>query len=74
MTCTHCDAETQRGRFCVGCGRRLLRPLQPMRPVPRRPPADLDLTQPVLRLARVPQPRVPQPRAPQGGEVAAGGR
>jgi hypothetical protein len=45
-----------------------------MRPVPRRPPADLDLTQPVLRLARVPQPRAPQPRAPQGGEVAAGGR
>jgi hypothetical protein len=60
MTCPHCDAATQRGRFCVGCGRRLLPPLQPMRPVPRRAPVDLDLTQPVLRLDRVPRPRVPE--------------
>ena len=60
MTCPHCDAATQRGRFCVGCGRRLLPPLQPMRPVPRRAPVDLDLTQPVLRLDRLPRPRVPE--------------
>jgi hypothetical protein len=69
MTCTHCDAETQRGRFCVGCGRRLLPQLQPMRPVPRRPQVDLDLTQPVLRLDRVPRPRVPESRG-----ATAGGR
>jgi hypothetical protein len=60
MTCTHCDAGSARGRFCVGCGRRLLPPLQPMRPAPRPEPADLELTQPVLRLDRVPRPRVPQ--------------
>jgi hypothetical protein len=60
MTCTHCDADDRRGRFCVGCGRRLSPPLQPMRPAPHRAQPDHDLTQPVLRLDRLPRPRVPQ--------------
>ena len=50
MTCTHCSAVEQRGRYCVGCGK-----LLPPSPLPaRRPrlaPAYLqdDDTQPVLR-------------------------
>jgi hypothetical protein len=76
MECTHCGAGAQRGRFCVGCGRRMPPSLQPMRPVRLAPrPAenadarvaapvdldvDLDLTQPVLRLQRIPRPRVPR--------------
>ena len=50
MTCTHCGAVQQRGRYCVGCGK-----LLPLSPLPaRRPrvaPAYLrdDDTQPVLR-------------------------
>jgi hypothetical protein len=56
MTCAHCSAVEQRGRFCVGCGRRLppsLAPVRPVRVVPRRP---LDETQPVLRLGVRPAP------------------
>jgi hypothetical protein len=58
MTCTHCSAVEQRGRYCVGCGK-----LLPPSPLPvRRPrlaPAHLlsDDTQPVLRF-RV-NPRLP---------------
>ena len=51
MTCAHCSALEQRGRFCVGCGRRMplsLASVRPVRVVPRLP---LDETQPVLRLA-----------------------
>lgn len=50
MTCAHCSAAEQRGRFCVGCGRRMpftLSPVRPVRVVPRRA---MDETQPVLRL------------------------
>jgi hypothetical protein len=50
MTCAHCSAVEQRGRFCVGCGRRMpasLAPVRPVRVVSRRA---LDDTQPVLRL------------------------
>lgn len=72
MECTHCGARAQRGRFCVSCGRRVPPSLQPMRPVRLAPrpaeradtatpvPVDLDLTQPVLRLERIPRPRVPR--------------
>ncbi len=52
MTCAHCSAVEQRGRFCVGCGRRMpyaARPVRPVRLVPRRALHDDD-TQPVLRL------------------------
>jgi hypothetical protein len=50
MTCAHCSALEQRGRFCVGCGRRMppsLVSVRPVRVVPRRA---MDETQPVLRL------------------------
>lgn len=50
MTCSHCSAVEQRGRYCVGCGK-LMPPssLPPRRiRVAPRPPMDDD-TQPVLR-------------------------
>lgn len=56
MTCTHCDAVEQRGRFCVGCGKRL-----PPSPLPARrarlAPQYLrdDDTQPVLRFGITPR-------------------
>jgi hypothetical protein len=61
MTCTHCDAVEQRGRFCVACGKRL-----PPSPLPARrarlAPAYLrdDDTQPVLRFDVTP--RTPRER------------
>ena len=51
MTCVHCSAAEQRGRFCVGCGRRMpyaTPTARPVRVVPRQ--ALDDDTQPVLRL------------------------
>ncbi len=59
MTCAHCSAVEQRGRFCVGCGRRLpyaALSARPVRVAPRRP-LDDD-TQPVLRLGSRPVPAV----------------
>ena len=54
MTCAHCSAVEQRGRFCVGCGRRMpfaAMPVRPVRVAPRsRQAQDDDETQPVLRL------------------------
>ena len=53
MTCAHCSAVEQRGRFCVGCGRRMpfvATPVRPVRVVPRSRQALDDETQPVLRL------------------------
>lgn len=53
MTCAHCTAVEQRGRFCVGCGRRMpfaAVPARPVRVVPRPRPTEDDDTQPVLRL------------------------
>ncbi len=61
MTCAHCSAVEQRGRFCVGCGRRIpvaVRPVRPVRVVPRPRPA-LEDTQPVLRLRVHTLPAVP---------------
>ena len=58
MTCSHCNAVEQRGRYCVGCGK-----LMPPSPLPARhvrlaPRAlENDDTQPVLRF-RV-SPRLP---------------
>lgn len=58
MTCSHCDAVQQRGRYCVGCGK-LLPPSQlPVRRV-RLAPRSIDETQPVLRFR--PTPRLPLP-------------
>ena len=65
MTCTHCSAVEQRGRYCVGCGK-----LLPPSPLPARrvrlAPRHLsdDDTQPVLRF------RV-HPRLPVEDETAA---
>ncbi|MGK5112071.1 MULTISPECIES: hypothetical protein [unclassified Geodermatophilus] len=57
MTCTHCGAAEQRGRFCVGCGTAVP---PSTRPTPRRRYALNDeLTQPVLRLERPSKPAVP---------------
>ena len=59
MTCAHCSAVEQRGRFCVRCGRRMpvvATPVRPARVVPR--PARDDDTQPVLRLGGRRQPAV----------------
>ncbi len=53
MTCAHCSAAEQRGRFCVACGRRMppaATPARPVRVVPRPRPTEDDATQPVLRL------------------------
>jgi hypothetical protein len=48
MSCAHCGAAEQRGRFCVGCGKHLPpSPLMPRRV--RLAPRALDETQPVLR-------------------------
>ncbi len=50
MTCTHCSAVEQHGRYCVGCGK-----LMPPSPLPARRPRLAshhfldDDTQPVLR-------------------------
>lgn len=58
MTCSHCDAVEQRGRYCVGCGK-LMPPSQlPVRRV-RLAPRSIDETQPVLRFR--PAPRLPLP-------------
>ena len=58
MTCSHCNAVEQRGRYCVGCGK-----LMPPSLAARRagsalrpaPPSDDD-TQPVLRFRVTPAP------------------
>ena len=55
MTCAHCSAVEQRGRFCVGCGRRMPYAIPTPRPVRVVPRRALDETQPVLRLG----PRLP---------------
>ena len=65
MTCAHCSAEEQRGRFCVACGRRMpvvtATPARPVRVVPRSRAALDDDTQPVLRLGGRRRPAVPAP-------------
>jgi hypothetical protein len=68
MTCSHCSAVEQRGRYCVGCGK-LMPPssLPPRRirlaPRPSYPLPD-DATQPVLRFPIT-------PRTPMGDEQAS---
>jgi hypothetical protein len=48
MTCAHCSAVEQRGRFCVGCGRRMPYALTTGRPARVAPRLAMDDTQPVL--------------------------
>ena len=62
MSCAHCGAAEQRGRFCVGCGKLL----PPSPELPRRvrlAPRALDETQPVLRFRVRPRPAVEDERA-----------
>jgi hypothetical protein len=68
MTCSHCSAVEQRGRYCVGCGK-LMPPTQlPVRRIrlAARPPYSLpdDATQPVLRLRIAPRRPVAEEQAP----------
>ena len=50
MTCSHCSAGEQRGRFCVSCGKLLPPSSLPVRQVRLAPrPLQEDDTQPVLR-------------------------
>ncbi len=56
MTCQHCNAVEQRGRYCVGCGK-----LLPPSPLPARRVRlaarhfQDDDTQPVLRFGLAPR-------------------
>jgi hypothetical protein len=65
MTCSHCNAVEQRGRYCVGCGK-----LLPLSPLPARrvrlAPRALanDDTQPVLRFRVTPRPPVRAEQTP----------
>jgi hypothetical protein len=59
-SCAHCNAVEQRGRYCVGCGKRMAPSQLPARRG-RLAPTHLesDDTQPVLRLRHgAPRPRV----------------
>jgi len=58
MPCTHCTAVEQRGRYCVGCGKRMPPSALPVRRA-RLAPRNDDETQPVLRFR--PTPRLPLP-------------
>ena len=49
MTCAHCSAVEQRGRYCVGCGKQLPPSPLPARRVRLAPQYLSDDTQPVLR-------------------------
>jgi hypothetical protein len=57
MTCAHCNAAEQRGRYCVGCGKLLPPSLLPARRVRLAPRPDVndDDTQPVLRFPVAPR-------------------
>jgi hypothetical protein len=57
MTCAHCNALEQRGRYCVGCGKLLPPASLPSRRVRLAPEHLLDDdTQPVLRFTVRPRP------------------
>ena len=66
MSCSHCDAVGQHGRYCVGCGKLMPPTMLPVRRV-RPAPWSIEETQPVLRFR-------PTPRLPLSEEqmVAAG--
>jgi hypothetical protein len=67
MSCSHCNAVEQRGRYCVGCGKLMPPSALPVRRVRLAPRAlENDDTQPVLRFRVTPRPprRVEQAPAP----------
>ena len=72
MTCLHCSAVEQRGRYCVCCGKRM----PPSDVLPRRvrvaprPTLDDD-TQPVLRFRANGRPLVRPRSAPAAAAVPA---
>jgi hypothetical protein len=68
MSCAHCGAVEQRGRFCVGCGKTMPPNLDTPRRVriAARPYLTDDMTQPVLRLRHG---TIPAPRTPRVTEV-----
>lgn len=56
MSCAHCNAVEQRGRYCVGCGKLMPPSLLPARRVRLAPRPTLDDdTQPVLRFRITPR-------------------
>jgi hypothetical protein len=58
MSCSHCDAVEQHGRYCVGCGKLMPPSVLQVRRV-RLAPRSMEETQPVLRFR--PTPRLPLP-------------
>jgi hypothetical protein len=68
MSCAHCGAVEQRGRFCVGCGKTMPPNLDALRRVrlAARPYLTDDMTQPVLKLRHA---TVPAPRTSRIAEV-----
>jgi hypothetical protein len=59
MSCSHCNAVEQRGRYCVGCGKLMPPSVAPVRRVRLAPRAlENDDTQPVLRFRVSPRPPV----------------
>ncbi|MCW2740810.1 MAG: uncharacterized protein JWR45_1232 [Blastococcus sp.] len=67
MSCSHCNAVDQRGRYCVGCGKLMPPSATPVRRVRLAPRAlENDDTQPVLRFRVTARPplRVEQEPAP----------
>ncbi len=70
MTCSHCSAVEQRGRYCVGCGKLLPPSARPVRR-PRLAPQYLqdDDTQPVLRFRVTPRPPLRVETTPEAAPV-----
>ena len=59
-SCAHCNVVEQRGRYCVGCGKRMPPSQLPPRVVRLAPrPLENDDTQPVLRFRVRSRPAVP---------------
>ncbi len=70
MTCSHCSAVEQRGRYCVSCGKLLPPSAQPVRRVRLAPQyLEDDDTQPVLRFRVTPRPPLRVETAPEGAPV-----
>ena len=66
MTCSHCSAVEQRGRYCVGCGKLLPPSSLPVRRVRLAPrPLESDDTQPVLRFRVTPRTSLRVETAPE---------
>ena len=70
MTCSHCNAVEQHGRYCVGCGKLMPPSPLPVRRVRLAPrPLANDDTQPVLRFRVRPRPPLRAETAPEPARV-----